>query len=91
MDNNRENSNWEVVDEIPGERKQKQPVPRRKPKLPMKTIFWAGLGIGCVAAILARPLWGFFGNLLRNLLAYWWLVLIYGVYWVWMKRKQSRR
>jgi|GEM_PF-1952279 len=87
----RQKTDWEIVEEIPGERKESRPKPRTKGKLPMRTIFWIGLGIGCVAAIAARPLWGFFGNLFRNLIAYWWLAAVYAVYWYWSKRKQSQR
>lgn len=77
-----EEPEWEIVDSLPNERKpKKKPL---KPKLSWKFIVGAGIGLA-IAIVFPR----FVINLVRNLIAYWWLILAFGAYW--FIRRRARR
>lgn len=79
---------WEVVDEIPGEKPEPKPPKPGKSLWRRKTL-WIGLALGATA-VIAFPM---LRALLQNLLRAWWLWLGLAVYWYWMRlqRLKSRR
>ena len=81
---------WEVVDEIPGE-KRPRPAPCKNP-LKSKPL-WIGVGIGVLVVVLFPPLFATALLIVKRLAAAWWLWLAVAVYWYWrrMQRRQRRR
>jgi len=76
---------WEVVDEIPGERK---PRPSKANKLLRSRGLWIGMAVA-VAAVLAVPA---LRIMLMNLARSWWLLAALSVLWYWQRlRRASRR
>ncbi len=77
-----EDPEWEIVDSLPNKRK-----PKKKPltiRISWKFIIGAIIGI---ALLIISSRFGF--NLIRNLIAYWWLIALVGAYW--FIRRKARR
>lgn len=79
---------WEVVDELPGEKKPEPRPGNRLPWLKSKRL-WFGLLAGG-AIVLLFPL---VRVMLQNAARAWWIWLALALYWVWrrMNRVQRKR
>ena len=77
---NNDDPEWEVVDSLPNERKR--PTPKQF-KIRISKKFIIGAAIGLVLAIIFPR---FVVNLVRNAVAYWWLILLVAAYWMIRRR-----
>lgn len=75
---------WEVVDELPGEKKKKNA--RRDPlsSLLRSKMLWIGVAVGVVAVVIFPILRGLIPNLVRS----WWIWV--GILGVWYWRRMQR-
>jgi len=83
---NQDDPEWEIVDSLPKKRKPSRQNTRIR--IPKKFIIGAGIGLGLV--ILFPPAMRLLLNLMRNFIAYWWLLVVVIGYWV-IKRQLRRR
>ncbi len=77
-------SDWEVVDELPGEKKPKPSKGGSVSVFKNKSL-WIGVLAGAALVILVPV----FRVLLLNLIRAWWLWLGLALYWVWRRTKQA--
>jgi len=80
---NNDDPEWEVVDSLPNEKK---PRPSKPFKFRISKKFLIGAGIGIAIAIISPR---FVVNLVRNVVAYWWLIVAIAAYWI--VRRRVRR
>ncbi len=83
---NQDDPEWEIVDSLPEKRKGSRSNTRLR--IPKKFLIGAGIGLGIV--ILFPPAMRLMLNLLRNLIAYWWILVAMIGYWF-LKREIKRR
>ena len=77
---NNDDPEWEVVDSLPNEKKPRPPKPF---KFRISKKFLIGAGIGIAIAIISPR---FVVNLVRNDVAYWWLIVAIAAYWIIRRR-----
>ncbi len=77
-------SDWEVVDQLPGEKKPKPGKSGSVSIFKNKTL-WIGLLAGAALVILV-PI---FRVLLQNALRAWWIWLGLALYWIWRRTKRA--
>lgn len=78
---------WELVDSLPNERKRSRSSRPARIKIPKKYLIGVGALVGIM--IVFPPAMRLFINLLRNVVAYWWLAAIAIGYWL-VKRRIRR-
>ncbi|MBD5779944.1 hypothetical protein IEN85_10635 [Pelagicoccus sp. NFK12] len=75
---------WEVVDELPGEKKPSSQPGRLVTFLKSKTL-WIGLLAGAALVILVPV----FRVMLQNLVRAWWIWVGLALYWIWRRMKKN--
>lgn len=81
----RNDPDWEVVDELPGEKKpQQNKLGSIKTFLKSKTL-WIGL-LGGAALVILVPV---FRVMLQNAVRAWWIWVGLILYWVWRRMKKA--
>ena len=78
---------WELVDSLPNERKRSRPPKPGRVRIPKKYLIGVGVAVGII--IVFPPAMRLVVNLLRNVVAYWWLAAIAIGYWL-VKRRLRR-
>lgn len=82
---NQDDPEWEIVDSLP---KKRRPSKRNmRIRIPKKFIIGAGIAIGIL--ILVPPARIFLHYLVRNFIAYWWLIA--GAIGYWFLKRQLRK
>jgi len=77
-------SEWEIVEEIPGERKPNSPKATLLNFLKSKKL-WIGILIGA-GLFVAVP---FFRVMLQNAIRAWWIWVALALYFVWARLKKA--
>ncbi len=83
---NKDDPEWEIVDSLP--KKRRPTKPNARIRIPRK--FLIGAGIGLALVIIFPPAMRLLLNLMRNFIAYWWLLVVVIGYWF-AKRQLTKR
>ncbi|MBC2605114.1 hypothetical protein [Pelagicoccus albus] len=82
----RNDPEWEVVDELPGEKRPKAKSGKAISIFRNKTL-WIGIATG-ITLVIVFPI---FRALLQNALRAWWIWLGLALYWIWRRIQNGQK